>query len=183
MKTHLQQELGMITMNGDLECFINVVRGNLERFIGSYIADTIATCSNEFEEESKLTERIFNSKKRSYHCFSFAVIQIFKKGDPFLLDQYFYANKLQPLKPDYTFDLFQARGQELSWLDHTRPDLCVTVAFLSRLSMEKLTRAHILQLNKATDESIKWKNRELTQHKLNGATLQVFSYWNSSFAN
>lgn len=87
MPTHLKEDMGMMPPTGDLACFIKLINENLSCMIETYVYNTIATDNTNFEKESRLTERTFDSKSRIYDSFIFAGIQIKIVGNNFLLNR------------------------------------------------------------------------------------------------
>lgn len=90
----------MAPLTGDIACFIKIVQGNLTGNIGTDVYNTIASGDTNFDKESKLTERTYESKKRKYDSFVFVGTEIKKVRDTFLLNQFTYASKLQLLNVD-----------------------------------------------------------------------------------
>lgn len=74
MTTHIKEELGMSPLTVYLSCFINLVQGNMEGMIDTYVGKMLATRTKRFKDESRLTERVFDSKKGIYDFFIFAKI-------------------------------------------------------------------------------------------------------------
>lgn len=50
-------------VTGGFACFIKLVQGKLSGMIGTYVDDSIDTGDIKFEEESRPTERAFDSRK------------------------------------------------------------------------------------------------------------------------
>lgn len=61
---HLREDLQTRPSTGDLSCFFKTVQGKLASLIGTYVDDTLCAGDGDFEESSRLTEKIFESKKR-----------------------------------------------------------------------------------------------------------------------
>ena len=66
---HLRDELHMTPTVSDSALFFKTVHGKLCGILGSYVDDTITAGDVEFQEESKITENKFESKKREYGKF------------------------------------------------------------------------------------------------------------------
>lgn len=103
------------------------MRGKPRGTIGTCVDDTTSAGTNEFIEETTLTEKSFESKNRSYDNFTFAGVQVEKVQDGYLLHQENYARRLKELSKDRTFADFRSRRHELMWLTNTRPNICVDV--------------------------------------------------------
>lgn len=71
MTTRLKEELVMTHLTSYLACFIQLVNGNLTGIVVTYLQNTNATGNLDFEERSRLKERVFESKKRTMiHLYS-----------------------------------------------------------------------------------------------------------------
>lgn len=79
--------------------------------------DKIGLEITEFEEQSKVTERTFESKPRKFDSFIFAGISIEKRQTDYFLHQTNDAFNLKQLTSDCTFEEFRARRYELEWLN------------------------------------------------------------------
>lgn len=51
-------------LTGNLARFIKLVHENLTRMIGTYLGDSINMGTKKFEDESRITEHIYESKQR-----------------------------------------------------------------------------------------------------------------------
>lgn len=63
----------------NLACFIKAVDAQLSGMIGTYADGTICTEDKTFEEKSKITERVLNSKPRKYKSLTSAGIVVKKR--------------------------------------------------------------------------------------------------------
>lgn len=98
----------MTPLASDNFCFIKQVNGNFSGLKESYVDDTIDKKKTNFEKESRLTERTFNSKNRRYDSFPTG-IGIMKVGNAFSMIKFKYPSNLQALKLECTFEQFRAR--------------------------------------------------------------------------
>lgn len=54
----------MMPLSGHPTCFIKLIHGNLIGMIETNVHDSISTGSKKFEDESRITEHMFESKQR-----------------------------------------------------------------------------------------------------------------------
>lgn len=66
----------MVPSYGDLTLFVKWVHGKLGGIKGAYVDDSLVTGTKRFDEESRATERRFDSKPRVYNNLTFSGIQI-----------------------------------------------------------------------------------------------------------
>lgn len=100
MKNHLHNDLGMKQISVDPACFTKMTQEELSGIVKTYTDDTIATRKEGFKEKSKLTEMKFDTKPRTYNCFTFAGILIQREGSNYRLHQTAYVMKLRKLPLD-----------------------------------------------------------------------------------
>lgn len=122
-----KKDLGIKQLYGYLACFIKKTQWKLSGVVDSYVEDTISIGDRSFNEESKLTERVFESNPRTYISFVFAGIHIERHGTVFLLQHTYYAWKLKELSLDSTYNKIRARGHEVALLNQTRLCLCAAM--------------------------------------------------------
>lgn len=76
MKRHLTKDLNMRKTTGSLACFSNSHNGYLTGIIIIYTDNTIETETTTFDEGSKVTGQLFNSRPRKFIIFIFSGIFI-----------------------------------------------------------------------------------------------------------
>lgn len=86
----------------DLSLFTKTCDGGLSGITGSYVYNTLSAGNRDFEEESGITERKFESNSRVNSSITLAVIKINPSGDGFRMTQGTtlssrYSNKLSLL--------------------------------------------------------------------------------------
>lgn len=84
---HVHEDFAMTPTAGDLSFFFKIVRGKLQGMIETHVDDTIGAGTGRFADESRITERQFESKARQYDSFTFAGIQVEKTSTGYLMHQ------------------------------------------------------------------------------------------------
>ena len=180
---HLHHDLSMRPTAGDLSFFFKVLHGKLQGVVGTYVDDTLCAGTKYFENESEITARMFDAKKREYEKFTFAGVQVEPTDDGYLLHQEKYTLRLQLLSKDCTFADFRSRRQALAWLTNTRPDICAAINLATQITEDKWQRQDINDLNAVIKYVRRNPRRGLRQQKLDKTTLSVKIFSDSSFAN
>lgn len=179
---HLQQDLSMRPTASDLALYTKSVRDGLACLVGTYVDDTIATGPIEFDGESRLTERRFESRNREYDNVRFAGVEIRREGHGYLMHQDKYAQKLEEISSQDGFHAFRSLRHQLAWLTHTRPDLCAHANILSQVTMASYNATHTKIINSAVRKARTVK-MGLFQHSLDLETTRMVVFCDSSFAN
>lgn len=179
---HLQHDLSMRPTAGDLALYTKTVHDGLACLLGTYVDDTIATGPASFDEDSRLTERKFESKRREYDNVKFAGIEVQKWKEGYHMHQTAYAAKLRELDPQAGFNAFRSLRHQLAWLTHTRPDICSHANILSQVTPASFAKAHIKLINSAVRRGQNGA-RGLIQHNLDLSTMRMVIFCDSSFAN
>lgn len=134
-------------LTGHRACFTKTIQRELLDIVETYVHNTPQTGSRQFEEESRLTERTFESKSRKYDMFTFAGITICQKEDRYMMQKTLYRSKLKTLNLDYNFEEFRGRPYKIAWMTHTSPDICSSVALLSQITPGRFGRKAIKLAN------------------------------------
>ena len=100
---HLKEYLTMRPTAGDLSLYIRRIHDELEGLVGAYVDDSIGTGTTDFENESRITEKKFQSKPREMDRFTFAGIEIEPLDDGYLLHQRTFASRIKMLSKDCSF--------------------------------------------------------------------------------
>lgn len=111
---HLKGDLNRQPIARDLAIFTKSIKDCLRGMVGVYLDDTMATWMREFDEASRLTERTFDSKGRSYDNVSFAGIEIMRTKQGYIMHQGRYADKLMALDTNADFDAFRSLRHHLA---------------------------------------------------------------------
>lgn len=142
----------MKKLSRDLAFFCETTQKVLSGIVGIYVDHIVATGNEDFEEKSKVSEKRFESKLRTYVGFVFVGITIGKTNDRYLLHQSSHDGKLKELEMDCSFEDFTVRRYELVWINHMRPDLCASVAWLLQATDGRLDRKATMLLNKTVQK-------------------------------
>lgn len=110
-------------------------------------------------------------------------VSLLKKGKSFIIHQSLYARRLKKLSIDCTFNVFRARRHEVTWLTDTRPDLCSSVAFLSRITEKKFDKKAVTLANATIRGAQVGKIKRVLQNDLRRGSLEIITFSDSSFAN
>lgn len=124
-------------ITGDLALFVQPVHSELRGLIWVQVDDTIGTGNEKFIQGSRKTEKRFESKEMEYDNITFAGIGIQKQGKEYLLNKSRYLTGLRDPPLNCSSESFRARRHEISWMTHTRPDLCAAFASMLRITEGK----------------------------------------------
>lgn len=180
---HIEKDLGMTRMVGDLSTFFKYIRGRLAGIAGTYVDDCLMTGNDEFRKLTDKTLQRFDSRDRVVDNFTFAGIELETSDDGFLLHQGKQADKLRILPLEATFSQFKSAVMSLAWLCHTRPEISCVVAQAAQVTQNVFDADAVKQIN-STIRAVKREPRKGIKHRkldLNSLRLQVYS--DSSFAN
>lgn len=147
-KGHLRRDLSMTQATGDLSLWFKSVEQALNGMIAVYVGDQLSAGTPAFEEETKITERQFQSRPRKYDHISFAGVEISQRPDgSVLMHQRPHADRIQHLPKSCTFAEFRSGRQELAWIGHTRPDVAAVANMASQITTATFTPNHVKLLN------------------------------------
>jgi hypothetical protein len=88
-----------------------------------------------------------------------------------------------PLPKDCTFSDFMSKRAQLSWISHTRPEICCAVNMAAQVANSSFSDEKISALNKVIKHLKSNTSQGLTYHKLEKDSLKIKVYADSSFAN
>ena len=131
---HIKQDLKMKATAQDMSFFFRKVGNKLKGLIGTYVDDTLFSGDPDFLQHTNKTLRKFDSKERKFDTTRFAGVYIESKGDGYIVHQESYAEKLQLLDIRSSFEEFRSSRSQLTWLIHTRPDICASVNLLAQVT-------------------------------------------------
>lgn len=180
---HIQQDLGMVKMIGDMSAFYKHIRGRLAGLAGTYVDDCIMTGSEEFRNLTTKTLETFESRDRVMHNFTFAGIEVETMDDGFLLHQGKQATRIRILPIEATFSQFKSTVMSLAWLGHTRPDISCAVAQAAQATPQHFDEASIRQINSTVRTLKRHPKKGIRHRRLDHKTLRIQVYSDSSFAN
>jgi hypothetical protein len=78
----------------------------------------------------------------------FAGVNVRTTKEGFALDQTEYIEKVTPLPNDCTFSDFMSKRTQLSWISHTRPEICCSVNMAAQVTNTSFSDEKIGALNK-----------------------------------
>lgn len=107
--------------------------------VGTYFSDLIAAADDKLTEQSRLTERMFMTKKKEISSLISAVIHIEKEGKTHLLHQEKRTSKLKELLSNCSVYKYRRRRHECTWLTYSRLDFCAATEMLPQLKKKTST--------------------------------------------
>lgn len=152
--------------------------------MATHVDETLAAGCSTFEQETRKTAKQFDAKPREFQNLTFAGVSIETNSDGSrLMHQAQYADKIELLKKDCSFETFRSRRHELAWITHTRPDVTAEAAMLSQITPELFNHTHVMQLNRAIKRIKAEPKLGLIVHSLDLESLRLISHADASFAN
>lgn len=111
---HLKKHLGMTTTASDLSLHFKRVQSTLHGLIATHVDDTLGVGRKSFQRETTETARRFDAKPREIGSFVFAGVVIETNDDGNrAMHQQPYAERLNLVDKDCSFDMFRSRRHEL----------------------------------------------------------------------
>ena len=187
--THYVTEvLKMTPLDGDPSMYQHKIDGETEGLLGAYVDDNLFVGSDNFEDTIHRIAKKFESKPIERDHVEFVGINIRtvteKDGSrTFLANQQHYLAKLKTVPLDSKFEFFRSVRSCVSWLTHTRPDLCCTSNRASQVTKENFSVSDIKQLNDAINCVKNSPRLTLKYPKLDHDTLHLRAYADASFAS
>lgn len=105
---HINNNLGMVPTAGELYRFLKATEGALRVINAIYVDEKIGTGDENFCEENRLRQKVFNCEPCVCDSFDFARAQIWKQGNGnHIVSQEGYAERLKILPRDASFEDFR----------------------------------------------------------------------------
>ena len=183
MSKHIRDDLEMKSTTGDISLFFKTIGNDLVGLTGTYVDDSLSAGTPEFENLTSKTMEMFESRDREMDSTKFAGVNIQTTAEGFDLDQIDYISKMTLLSIDCTFTEFRSKRAQLSWITHTRPEICCAVNMAAQVTEKSFTIQKINDLNKVIKHLRRNPSQVLRFHKLDKASLKLKVYADSSFAN
>ena len=131
---HLSNNLAMKPVASDMSLFFRRARGRVTGLIASYVDATLACGNDLFAKLTKRTRETFEVKSREHNNMRFSGVYIDKLDDGFEIHQRAYMDRLKKLSRYADFTQLHKSRAQLSWLVHSRPDICVTASKLAQMT-------------------------------------------------
>ncbi len=179
---HLTDVLNMKPAASDMSLFCRRVRGQVCGLLASYVDDSLACGDGIFKRLTEKTREKFEMKAREYEKMRFSGVHIDKHEDGFEIYQRAYIERVEELHQDSDFVHFRRARAKLSWLVHTRPDICVVTSKLAQVTAETFEGMHVNQYNSAVRYLQSTRNMALQMRKIDRTTLQIRAYADASFS-
>jgi Reverse transcriptase (RNA-dependent DNA polymerase) len=183
MSKHIKDDIGMKSTTGDMSFFYKHIGNNLVGLTGTYVDDSLLAGNLEFEKLTKTTMDKFESRDREMDNTKFAGVNITTTDEGFDLDQNDYIARITLLSIDCNFTDFRSKRAQLSWITHTRPEICCAVNMASQVTEKSFSVQKINDLNKVIKHLKSYPSQALKYYKLDKDTLKLKVYADSSFAN
>ncbi len=146
---HLTHDLGMKAVSSDMSLFFRHARGQLTGLLASYVNDTLACGDRSFVDVTAKTREAFEVKSREHNKMRFSGVYVNKLNDGFEIQQRAYIDRLKRLPRDADFVQLRRARDDLSWLVHSRPDICVIASKLAQVTETTFERKHISMFSNA----------------------------------
>lgn len=106
-----------------------------------------------------------------------------KQSKEYFIHQRLYTRRQKDLPVYCRFGLLRARKHETASTTHTRPDLCVAVAFISCITKLTIGKKTIKLANATIWKAKNGRVKGLRHHNLDKDSLRMLAYSDSNFAN
>jgi hypothetical protein len=185
LSDHLQNSFSMKSTTGDPAMTYEAVNDKIAGVTSAYVDDLLMAGTKELEKETELTSQNFVSRKREYDQVRFGGTEIDNTGHGFIVHQREYCSKIPLLKPTSDFQEFSSIRARLSWVIHTRLNICCAVNQAAQVTQSRFDEdptTHVKDINKIT-KHLHSLDLPLKFSKLDPNSLQLIVYSDASFAN
>ena len=179
---HLQEDLGMQRAQTDMSMFFKRDRKELTGIEATYVDDSLAVGDESFNILTNETGKRFEAKEKEFNSLRFSGVYIETSEKGFRIHQKSYIERLTELKKDANFTLLRRSRAQLTWLIHTRPDICVDANRLAQGTEELFSIEHVKKYNKIVRYLHATKDRSLEMNKLDRKSIHIRAYSDASFA-
>ncbi len=179
---NLSDDLAMKPVASDMSLFFRRARGKVTGLLPAYVYDTLACGNDSFAKLTKRTRETFEVKSREHNNRRFSGVYFDKLRECFEIHQRAYVDRLKNLPRDADFTQLRKSRAELSWLVHSRSDICVTASKLALVTEKTFERNHLNMFNTAANYLVESRGLSLQMRKLNMDSLHIRAYADGSFA-
>jgi Reverse transcriptase (RNA-dependent DNA polymerase) len=127
MSRYLKEDLKMKPCTDEMSLFYKHLNDDLGGMTGTHVDDSISAGTSQFGALTEKTMERFESREKVKDNNNFTGVNIRATEEGFKLDQKDYIEKLKPLLKYCTFSDFMSKRAQLSWISHTRPEICCAV--------------------------------------------------------
>lgn len=185
--THTEQDLGMVSLTPDPALYIKRhPDGELSGLLGAYVDDVFMGGDERFQLLTKRMLLKFQGKERKLDDAEFVRVHLSTLPGQerfFTLGLAAYADNLDPLPTNAIFKKFTSVRASLAWLVHTRPDLCCGINEAAQVTEGAYGPDSVRALNALIKRAKGGRDLVLSYPPLDGVTLHLRVYSDSSFAN
>ncbi|MEM1283154.1 MAG: reverse transcriptase domain-containing protein [Chlamydiota bacterium] len=181
--SHIKNDLGMTATVADMSMFFKLAHNKLCGLMGTFVDDSLLAGSEEFLGTTDLTLDRFESKKRELNNFRFAGIYLKTLEDGFYLNQRSYIDRLSPISLSSSFEQFRSTRAQLTWVVHTRPEICAVVNMMAQVTEKLFAVKYIKLLNKTINKLKESPDDGIKMQRLDRDSLYIKVYSDASFAN
>ena len=180
---HIKSDLKMQSTAQDISFFFYKARKKLKGLAGTYVDDALFAGDEDFIAHTDKTSENFDSKSREFGSTRFAGVYLEPSENGFIVHQSSYISRITTLDLDASFDQLQSARSQLTWLVHTRPDICAVANILAQVTKDTFNSKHIKEFNKTVKFLKNTSNQGLRMQKLDRESLHLRVYSDASFAN
>ena len=184
---NVRNNMQMIPLTGYPSLYIKKSCGNTIGVFGTNVDDCLFAGNLDFNEVIKKTQTIFESKQVEWNKVKFLGVKIVTRRENnktwFEMNQIGYIERLQQIPVNAAFERFRSVRASLSWLCHTRPDICCAVNRACQVVEKKFNKSKIRAINKLIQRLKKSKDTVLKYLKLDLNTIHFRVHSDFSFAS
>ncbi|MEM6805930.1 MAG: hypothetical protein AAF696_31325 [Bacteroidota bacterium] len=173
----------MNSTSGDIRLFFKLAHGKLCGLMGTFVDDSLLGGDSQFLKTTDITLDKFESKKREMHDFRFAGIYFKTLEDGIYLHQKSYIDRLTVLPLSCTYEMFRSTRAQLTWLIHTRPEICAAANMMAQVTEKIFEVKYVKLLNKTINTLKETPSKGIKMRKLDLDSLYIKVYSDASFAN
>ncbi len=153
-RSHITKNLKMTPLDGDPSLYVKEMDGDTEGLLGNYVDDNIFAGTKVIWDLARQTQDTFDSKELEWDDFQFVGVKIETTIDEpgsvsFALSQPEYIEMLREVPYYIPFTFFASVRASVSWLAHSRPDICCSINRAAQVSESSFSKRKIKELNNA----------------------------------
>jgi hypothetical protein len=176
-------DLGLARTDSDISLFYNRLNNRLNGISGICVDDSLLAGTHNYLELTEKSQKKFLSCERKFDNFTFNGADIQSSDDgSFSLCQKLYIETLSPLAPTATLTDFRSHRAKVSWICHTRPEVCYFANKSAQVTEHIFSPANVKSLNSVLEYLRKTADRKLLFQNLSISTLRIVAYSDASFA-
>jgi hypothetical protein len=177
-------DLGLARTDSDLSRFYNRLKNRLNGISVTCVDDSLHAGTHNFLELTEKLQKTILSPEHKFDNFIFNGADIRSNDDgSFSMCEKLYVGTLSPLAPTASFTDFRSHRAKVSWIYHTRPEVCNFANTSAQVTEHTFSPANVKSFNAVLANLRKTADRKLLFQNLDINPVRIVAYSDASFAN